>query len=88
MSKIAAAIFRVWWIPPQVPSEAQKIDLTNEVRAKSEVMWRSRLVELMEDLEASKVSIHGLLQVSLPAIIHAGRLTKNNPYKATKPFNA
>ncbi len=47
----------------QVPSEAQKIDLTNEVRAKSESMWRSRLVELMEDLEASKISIHGLLQV-------------------------
>jgi hypothetical protein len=47
----------------QVPSEAQKIDLTNEVRARSESMWRSRLVELMEDLEASKISIHGLLQV-------------------------
>lgn len=48
-----------------VPSEADKLDLENKERMRSEARWRAKLDEVIEDLEASKLSVHNLLQDNL-----------------------
>eukprot|EP00093_Oithona_nana_P015134 15134.XXX_1085139_1085667_1 [CDS] Oithona nana genome sequencing. len=49
----------------QIPTEAERLILDREMRAKHEVLWRAKTENLVEDLEASKLAIHNLMQENL-----------------------
>merc|ERR1739848_439032 len=49
----------------QVPTEAEKFLMDRELKNKYEAVWRDRLTNLMEDLEAAKLTIHNLTQENM-----------------------
>lgn len=48
-----------------IPSDAEKLDLENKISAASQAKWKVRIETAIEDLEASKLSVHNLLQDNL-----------------------
>ena len=49
----------------QVPTEAERIIMDRELKNKHEAMWKLRTDNIVEDLEAAKLSIHNLMQENL-----------------------
>ncbi len=47
------------------PSEADRMRMEDRAGAEMEAKWRDRVEQAMEDVEASKVSVQGLLQENL-----------------------
>ena len=49
----------------QVPTDAEKFLMDRELKNKYDTVWRDRLTNLMEDLEAAKLTIHNLTQENM-----------------------
>ena len=48
-----------------VPSDAEKLDLEQKANVQCEAKWRTKIEDMIEDLEASKLSVHNLLKDNL-----------------------
>ena len=76
-------VFCVWILKNlskllQVPTEAEKFLMDRELKNKYETIWRERLSNLMEDLEAAKLTIHNLTQENMNLHVKIQHQTEEN----------